>query len=158
LLRDRLQHVSRLGNVRQIDLGLKCFHITLGTAPRRLDRRLGLGLGAKMRADLLCFVHLDGTGMGLFLGDADQRKNIQDGFALDFQFPGQVIDTNLLHSAFYCLRFVLSVKSSFQPHGVLALAILIRFLASPEECPSRPGVPRAWSPPRHPQVVRSPRR
>lgn len=35
--------------------------------------------------------------MGLFLGDADFRQRIEDGFTFDFQLSGQIVDSNLAH-------------------------------------------------------------
>jgi hypothetical protein len=38
--------------------------------------------------------------MRLLLGYANVRQRIENGFALDFQFPGKIVDSNLTHPAF----------------------------------------------------------
>jgi hypothetical protein len=38
--------------------------------------------------------------MGFFLGYADVRQCVENGFAFDFQFPGKIVDSNLTHPAF----------------------------------------------------------
>jgi hypothetical protein len=40
------------------------------------------------------------TGVRLLLGHSDQRQCIEDGFTLDFQFSGKIVDSNLTHPAF----------------------------------------------------------
>jgi hypothetical protein len=50
-----------------------------------------------MAAHLLGFIVFDGAGVRLFLGDAHRFEGIENGVALDFQFPCQVIDTNFAH-------------------------------------------------------------
>jgi hypothetical protein len=42
-----------------------------------------------------------GTGVGFLLGDADQRKRVENGFAFDFQLSGKVVDANFTHPAFH---------------------------------------------------------
>lgn len=66
--------------------------------------------------------------MGLLLGYAHFLQNIENSLALHFQFPGEIVDSNLAHPAFLVLRVVL--RSSSQPHGVSFLfshALAIRF-------------------------------
>jgi hypothetical protein len=38
--------------------------------------------------------------MRFLLGYADLRQRIDNGFALYFQFPGKIVDSNLTHPAF----------------------------------------------------------
>jgi hypothetical protein len=38
--------------------------------------------------------------MGFLLGDASFRQHIKNGFAFDLQFPGQIVDSNLVHPPF----------------------------------------------------------
>jgi len=40
---------------------------------------------------------LNRTGVSLLLGNAHLNEHIEDGFALDFQFSGQIVDSNLAH-------------------------------------------------------------
>src|SRR5262245_41354982 len=59
-----------------------------GTLPRR----------AKVRSNLFGFVFLQRTGMRLFLGNANFGQHVENGFALDFQLSGQIVDSDLTHS------------------------------------------------------------
>jgi len=38
--------------------------------------------------------------MRFFLGHPDMRQRIENRFALHFQFPGEIVDSNLTHPAF----------------------------------------------------------
>jgi hypothetical protein len=72
LLRDRLQHISRPGNMRQIDLGLDLFFAARrarGAGGRRLRLRRATDVGPY----LFRFVLLERTGMGLLLRHSDDR-------------------------------------------------------------------------------------
>jgi len=54
----------------------------------------------------LCFIHLNGTGMGFLFSDANVRKELEDFLAFDFQLPGQIVDSNLLlHPPLYFSEF-----------------------------------------------------
>jgi hypothetical protein len=57
--------------------------------------------------------------MGLLLRHPDERKRVENGFAFNFQLPGEIVDSNLAHPAFLVPRAVL--RSSSQPHGVSVL-------------------------------------
>ena len=115
LLRDCLENISGPGDVRQIDLGLDFFF-----AARRAGgsggRRLCFAGGAEVAAYFFCFVLFQRTGMRLLLSHPDHRQHVENGFALDFQLPGEIVDSNLAHPAFLLPRAVL--KSSSRPHGV----------------------------------------
>jgi len=50
-----------------------------------------------MGTNLYCFVLFERTGMGLLLGDTDFLQHIENRFAFDFQFSGQVVNSNLTH-------------------------------------------------------------
>jgi hypothetical protein len=43
-------------------------------------------------------VLIDGTGVGLFLRHAQLRQHVEDHCVGDFEFAGQLVDSNLLHS------------------------------------------------------------
>jgi hypothetical protein len=100
-LRDRLQNISGAGDVRQIDFGLDFFvaasrarsGLTGGSRP--FARR------AQVRSNFLSFVLFQRTGVSFLLGHSDKRKRIENGFTLDFQFPGKIVDANLTHPAFH---------------------------------------------------------
>jgi hypothetical protein len=69
-LRDGFQHISRPGDVRQINLGLDFFFAT--QRPRGLcSRRRRFGRAAQVDPYLFRFVILERTGMGLLLRHPD---------------------------------------------------------------------------------------
>jgi len=97
-LRDGLQHIAWLGDVREIDLRLE---LVLRRRNARAAARAGLML-LIIRFDALRLVHFDGTGVRFLFGDADLEKNVEDFLALDLKFSGQIVDSNLvLHSALF---------------------------------------------------------
>jgi hypothetical protein len=100
LLRDQLQNIARLGDVRQVNLRLDFFRLSPETRTAR--RRTRLGGRAEVRPHFFRLVVLERTGVRLLLGDSNFGENIKDGLALDFQFPGQVVDSNLTHLPFLC--------------------------------------------------------
>src|SRR5271165_5808828 len=97
--------------------------------PRR--RRLRFGRAAEIYPHFFRFMFLERTGMGLLLRHPDDRQCVENGFAFNFQLPGEIVDSNLTHPAFLVLRVVL--RSSSQPHGV---SILHRHaIANVRACP-----------------------
>ena len=114
LLGNGSQHISRPGDVGQIDLGLDLFFAANGTRGFRARRRR-FGGAAQVDPHFFRFVILDGTGMGLLLRHPDGCQRVENGFALHFQLSGEIVNSNLAHPAFLVLRVAL--KSSLQPHG-----------------------------------------
>ena len=55
----------------------------------------------KVLLDPLRFVHFDGTGVRFLFGYTDLDESIEDHLALYLEFPRQVINSNLLHSALF---------------------------------------------------------
>jgi len=100
LLGDELEHIAGFGDVRQVNLGFDFVSFPTGARPGR--RGLGLGGGAEMRAHLFCFVLLDRTRVRLLLCNSDCDQDIKNRLALDFQFPGQIVNSNLTHPPFPC--------------------------------------------------------
>jgi hypothetical protein len=100
LLRDQLQHVAWLGDVRQVDLCLDF----VGFAPSagRARRRTRLGGFAEVGSHFLRLVVLKRAGVRLLFGNPNFGENIKDGLALDFQFSGQIVNSNLTHLPFLC--------------------------------------------------------
>ena len=100
--------------MRQINLGLDFF---FAARRARGSRRgtLGFSRATDIGPHFFCFVLLQRTGMRLFLGHSDVRQRIENRFTLDFQFPGEIVDSNLTHPAFLSPR---CARSSSQPHGV----------------------------------------
>ena len=88
LLRDGLQHIARLGDLRKIEFRLRLFD-----DPGGLGRRAALSREVLLYA--LCFVCFDRAGMRLLLGDADLRQHVENLFTFDFQLPGQIVNSNL---------------------------------------------------------------
>jgi hypothetical protein len=83
----------------KIDLGLD--FVGIGTAGARgLSGGLRFAGGAEVGPHFFRFVVLNGTGMSLLLSDSDHRKYVENGFTLDFQLPGQIVDSNLAHPPF----------------------------------------------------------
>jgi hypothetical protein len=85
--------------VRQVDLGLDFIGVAPG-ARRAGGRRLGRRV--EVSPYLFGLVVFQRTGMGLFLGHSDFREDIENSLAFDFQFPGQIVDSNLTHPPFLC--------------------------------------------------------
>jgi hypothetical protein len=72
LLRDSFQHISRPGDVRQIDLSLDFFFAAQG-AGRAGRRRLCFSRAADVGPHFFRFMLLQRTGMGLLLRHSDER-------------------------------------------------------------------------------------
>jgi hypothetical protein len=100
--------------MREINLGLDFVRIR-ASRTRSLAGGLGFAGSAELGADLVSFVVFQRTGVGLLLSDPDLCKHVKNGLALDFQFSGQIVDSNLAHPP--SISSELSAKSSFQPHG-----------------------------------------
>ena len=98
LLGDELEHIAWLGDMRQVDLRLNL--VAFAASARLGGRGLGFGTGAEMSAHLLGFVFLDRTRVGLLFCDSDFNQDVKNRLALDFQFPGQIVDSNLTHPPF----------------------------------------------------------
>jgi hypothetical protein len=85
--------------VREIDLGLDFVRVGAACAGR-LAGTLGFARGTEMGPDLLGFVLFNGTGVSLLLSDSNCHKRFEKRLALDFQLPGQIVDSNLAHPPF----------------------------------------------------------
>jgi hypothetical protein len=79
------------------------FHLRF-RACRCLGRFVGFVVLRKSRTvkavqppQLQGYVFIDRAGVGFLLGDAEFRKPLEDLVSLDFQFPRQLVDANLLH-------------------------------------------------------------
>jgi hypothetical protein len=98
LLLDRLQHIAGFGDVRQVDLGLELIGWRAAAVAARNPR---FAMLLVVLLDLLGFIDLDGTRVGLLFCNSDLSQNIEDHFTLHLEFPCQVIDSDfqLLHSA-----------------------------------------------------------
>jgi hypothetical protein len=86
----------------EVNLGLDRFFTAGGAC--RPGTGTFFGMGAEVLADQFGFVLFQGTGMRLLLGNADEWEGVKNGFALDLQFPGQIVDSNLTHPALVSSR------------------------------------------------------
>jgi hypothetical protein len=84
---DGVQHIARLGNVGEINLGLDFIRINSAGA-RSPAGTLRFTAGDKVGPHLHRFVLFQRTGMGLLLGDPYFRKHVENSFTFDFQLPG----------------------------------------------------------------------
>jgi len=84
---DRFQHISRLRNVRQVNLGLDPLRLR-STAASGFPATLTFTRSAKMRTDFLGLVVFQRTGMRLLLCDAQFRQDIENRFTLDLEISG----------------------------------------------------------------------
>jgi len=53
----------------------------------------------EVRPHLLGFMVFERAGVGFLLANAHHGKHIKNRLTLDLQLPGQIIDSNLAHSA-----------------------------------------------------------
>jgi hypothetical protein len=85
--------------MREINLG---FDFVAFGAGRTRGLALGLRFAglAEVGPHLFRFMVFDRTGVSLFFSNADLAKHIEDGLAFDFQFSGQIVDSNLAHPPF----------------------------------------------------------
>jgi hypothetical protein len=60
--------------------------------------------------------------MGLLLGHADFLQDIENRLTLHFQFPGEIVDSNLAHPAFLLLRVALGLHRSLAGVSLLFFA------------------------------------
>jgi hypothetical protein len=105
LLQYGFEYISRMGNLRQVNLGLDFFFAA--QRARGLGRmRRRFGQAAEMAPHLFRFVLLERTGMRLLLGHSDERQHVENRLALDFQLSGEIVDSNLAHPAFLVPRIV----------------------------------------------------
>ncbi len=99
LFAQQIQHIARLGNVREIDLGLDFIGIGAAGARGLTCSLRFVGL-AEVGADLLRVVLFERAGVGFLLSDSGLDQHIKNSLTLDFQFPGQIVDSNLAHPPF----------------------------------------------------------
>lgn len=88
------QHISGLGDVREIDLGDDGLR---GARRRCIRMRSRLRGMRKVSANLHRLVQLERTGVGFALANAEFRKNIENRARLDFKLFREIVNTNLAH-------------------------------------------------------------
>jgi len=84
--------------VRQINLCLDFFFAAQSAGG--LGRSSPFGGSTEMDPYFLCLKVFQRTGMGLLLGHPDGLQDIENSLALNFQLPGEIVDSNLAHPAF----------------------------------------------------------
>ena len=87
-----LQHISGLGDMRQINLGSDCGGARPGGAAAKRPR-----IPIEMRTNLVRLVGFQRTGMGLARAHSELRQNIEHLTAFDFQLAREIVDSNLTH-------------------------------------------------------------
>jgi len=81
--------------VRQINFGFDLVAIRAAGASRLAG---GLSVApTEMSPHLVGLVVFKGAGMGLLFRDPDFCQYVENGFALNFQLSGQIVDSNLAH-------------------------------------------------------------
>jgi hypothetical protein len=105
LLADGIQNVAGAGNARQIDLGLNL--VSLGAAGASVfGRGLRFAGGAEVHPQFCRLMLFHGTGVRFLLRHPYFCKRVEDRLAFDFQFPGQIVNSNLAHPLFLSLRTI----------------------------------------------------
>jgi hypothetical protein len=95
---DRLQDITRLGDMREVDLGSD----RLG----RASRAAGVRSALCKCAYLLRLVSLQRTGMGLAGSQTQLCQYVKNSLTLDFHLAREIVDTNLTHPPLFntCCR------------------------------------------------------
>jgi len=88
------KHVPRLGDVREIDL---CLDLLLAGAGTTVSSRCCTALPREVLAHTFGFIEFNRTRVRLLFRYSDFGKNVENCPALDFQFPGQIVDSNFTH-------------------------------------------------------------
>jgi hypothetical protein len=98
---DSLQRIAGLGDVGEIDLGLK----RLGRTRLRRARIAGRARPPfKLRANLLRLMFFKRTGVRLAICQPQLRQNIQDLTAFHFHLAREIVDSNLAHPPLFRYR------------------------------------------------------
>jgi hypothetical protein len=107
---NRLHCVARLGDIREIEL-------------RPVLRRLPACRAAatpvlEVVAHPFRLIGLDRTGVRLTLGHANRCQSVQNGPALDFQFPCEIVNSNFAHPSLFISPARLAVHISLIEVGM----------------------------------------
>jgi hypothetical protein len=107
---DRLQSVTGLGDMGEVERSLRLHW--------RLARRAAAAPVLEVVAHLLRFTGFDGAGVRLLLSHANCRQSVQNGPALDFKFPCEIIDSNFAHPSLFISPARLAVHVSLIEVGI----------------------------------------
>jgi hypothetical protein len=89
--KDGLQHISWLGDMREIDFGRN------GLCSARSSRGRMAARAIELRTHFFGFIFLERTGVRLSRTDAELCQDIKNLAALDFQLSREIVDSNLTH-------------------------------------------------------------
>jgi hypothetical protein len=117
-----LQHIAGLGDLRQINLGLDLIGGS-GPQPRFLCRSRFLRFPLKVLAHALNHVGIERARMALLIVDADGRQVVENRLAFDFQFSGQIVNANFIHSVLCCFLFAALLQLFLLYRHVLPLSM-----------------------------------
>jgi hypothetical protein len=107
LLSNGAQHIARSRDVGEVNLGLDA--VIAGRTARGLCcTRRGIGAAAKMLTHQIRFVIFKRTGMRFLFRYTNRGQDIKNFPALDFQFTGQVVNSNLTHPLIVSYSFLLN--------------------------------------------------
>jgi hypothetical protein len=125
--------------VREIDLGLD---FGLSAARAALSLRWSSTLSAQILADTISFIGFDGARVRLLFSYSNLQKDIKNRLALDFQFPGQIVDSNFTHPPFALSKIPLD--DHHNPHGMFIIgagAPFVSFVRQRRSPPRRTPAP-----------------
>jgi hypothetical protein len=100
---DRLHRIAWLRNVGEVESRLGFY--------RRLRHRAAAPV-LEVVAHLFGLVGLNRTRVRLRLSHANRRQSVQNGPALDFQFPCEIVDSNFAHPSLFISSAALTVHIS----------------------------------------------
>jgi hypothetical protein len=117
-----LHDIAGLGDMREVDLGCNALRgARCRTAP--LAGRTASVLD--MRADLVCLIVLQRTGVGLAGAQAELRQYVKNLTALDFHLAREIVDSNLTHPPLFKICYP---KPLVAHSYLMALAALQTFI------------------------------
>lgn len=111
LLQQKASYISRLGDVREIDL---CLDLRLGRTRSAVASCACGAWSGEVFAHTIGLVGLDRARVRLLFRYSNQGEDVENRFALDFQFPCQIVDSNFTHSAL-CISPKTCFSRSSQP-------------------------------------------
>ena len=119
-----LQHITGLGDVREID-----FWLNVLRRARRRQRSRGRqtcrSSALKMRANLLGLVLLQRTGVRLAAAQAEFRQYVKNLPALDFHLACEIVDSNLTHPPLFELCYPKPLVAHSYLMALAALKLLL---------------------------------
>ena len=95
---NQLEYISRLGDVREVYLGLDFIRLACGS--RRTAGCVLRFSGPEMGPHFLRLMIFHGAGVRLFLSDSNLGQHVEDRLALHLELSGQIVDSNLTHPPF----------------------------------------------------------